>query len=460
MYISDGENKMSKIDYRETNDFSKGSILGHMMRLAGPMTLAQLINVLYNIVDRIYIGMIPENATLALTGIGVCFPICTLSMAFANLIGIGGAPLFSIERGAGNEKEAESILGNSFVLLILFGVLLSVVVFIVKKPALYLLGASDATYGYANAYISIYFIGTVFVTLSLGLNSFINAQGFAKMGMLTVTIGAVINIILDPILIFGANMGVEGAALATIISQMVAAMWTLKFLTGKKTIVRIKRSKLKLVYKRVMKIMGLGLSGFTMSITNSAVQMVCNANLQVYGGDIYIGAMTVINSIREVIMMPIQGITGSAQPIISFNYGAKRNDRVKLIIKYMAFALLIFTVTAWVATLLFTKQFIMVFNRDAELIRVGVPAMNIYFFGFFMMAFQFIGQSTFTALGKSKQAVFFSIFRKVIIVIPLIYILPQAGFGVNGVFWAEPISNFIGGIACFLTMYLIIYKKL
>lgn len=451
---------MSKIDYREKNDFSKGSILGHMMRLAGPMTLAQLINVLYNIVDRIYIGMIPENATLALTGIGVCFPICTLSMAFANLIGMGGAPLFSIERGAGNEDEAESILGNSFVMLILFGVLLSIVGFIVKKPALYLLGASDATYGYANSYISIYFIGTVFVTLSLGLNSFINAQGFAKMGMLTVTIGAVINIILDPIFIFGANMGVEGAALATIISQMVAAMWTLKFLTGKKTIVRIRRSKLKLVYRRVMKIMGLGLSGFTMSITNSAVQMVCNANLQVHGGDIYIGAMTVINSIREVIMMPIQGITGSAQPIISFNYGAKRNDRVKLIIKYMAFALLVFTVTAWVATLLFTKQFIMIFNRDAELIRVGVPSMNIYFFGFFMMAFQFIGQSTFTALGKSKQAVFFSIFRKVIIVIPLIYILPQVGFGVNGVFWAEPISNFIGGIACFLTMYLIIYKKL
>lgn len=451
---------MNKIDYREANDFSKGSILGHMLRLAGPMTLAQLVNVLYNIVDRIYIGMIPENATAALTGLGVCLPICTVSIAFANLIGMGGAPLFSIERGAGNEEEAESILGNSFVLLILFGILLSIVGFIIKKPVLYLLGASDATYSYANSYISIYLIGTVFVTLSLGLNSFINSQGFAKIGMFTVTIGAVINIILDPILIFGANMGVEGAALATIISQMVAAIWTLKFLTGKKTIIKIKRSKFKLVYRRVMKIMGLGLSGFTMSITNSAVQMVCNANLQVYGGDIYIGAMTVINSIREVIMMPIQGISGSAQPIISFNYGAKRNDRVKMIIKYMAFALLIFTFAAWVATLLFTKQFIMIFNRDAELIKVGVPSMNIYFFGFFMMAFQFIGQSTFTALGKSKQAVFFSIFRKVIIVIPLIYILPQAGFGVNGIFWAEPISNFIGGIACFLTMYLIIYKKL
>lgn len=451
---------MSKVDYRETNDFSKGSILGHMLRLAGPMTLAQMINVLYNIVDRIYIGMIPEHATLALTGLGICFPICTISIAFANLIGMGGAPLFSIERGAGNEDEAESILGNSFVLLVIFGILLSVAGFIVKRPVLYLLGASDATFGYANAYISIYLLGTVFVTLSLGLNSFINAQGFAKIGMMTVTIGAVINIILDPILIFGAGMGVEGAALATIISQMVSAVWTFKFLTGEKTILKIKRSKMKLVGKRVMKIMGLGLSGFTMSITNSAVQMVCNANLKIYGGDIYIGAMTVINSLREIVMMPIQGITGSAQPIISFNYGAKRNDRVKLIIRYMAYALLIFTVAAWLAMLVFTKQFIMIFNRDAELIKVAVPAMNIYFFGFFMMAFQFIGQSTFTALGKSKQAIFFSIFRKVIIVIPLIYILPQIGFGVNGVFLAEPISNFVGGIACFVTMYLIIYKKL
>jgi len=275
-----------------------------------------------------------------------------------------------------------------------------------------------------------------------------------------VAIGAVVNIILDPILIFGAKMGVEGAALATIISQMIAAIWTLKFLHGKQTIIKIKQSKLKLEFNRTMKIMGLGLSGFTMSITNSAVQMVCNANLQIYGGDIYIGAMTVINSIREVITMPIQGITGSAQPIISFNYGAQRNDRVKIVIKYMTIALLTFTGVAWVATLVFTKQFIMIFNRDPELIRVGVPAMNIYFFGFFMMAFQFIGQSTFTALGKSKQAVFFSILRKGIIVIPLIYILPLVGFGVEGVFWAEPISNFIGGIACFSTMYFMVYKRL
>jgi len=275
-----------------------------------------------------------------------------------------------------------------------------------------------------------------------------------------VAIGAVVNIILDPILIFGAKMGVEGAALATIISQMIAAIWTLNFLLGKQTIIKIKQSKLKLEFNRTMKIMGLGLSGFTMSITNSAVQMVCNANLQIYGGDIYIGAMTVINSIREVITMPIQGITGSAQPIISFNYGAQRNDRVKIVIKYMTIALLTFTGVAWVATLVFTKQFIMIFNRDPELIRVGVPAMNIYFFGFFMMAFQFIGQSTFTALGKSKQAVFFSILRKGIIVIPLIYILPLVGFGVEGVFWAEPISNFIGGIACFSTMYFMVYKRL
>lgn len=455
-----GRTVSKKKDYKTANDFSKGSIFGHMIRLAVPMTLAQLINVLYNIVDRIYIGMIPENSTLALTGIGVCFPLCTIAIAFANLIGMGGAPLFSIERGAGEEKEAEAILGNSFVMLIGFGLFLSVIGYALKEPALYLLGASDATFGYADAYMSIYLIGTVFVTLSLGLNSFINAQGFAKTGMMTVTIGAVLNVFLDPLFIFVFDLGVQGAALATILSQMVSAVWTFSFLTGNRTIVKIKYSQFRLERARVKKILALGLSGFTMQITNSIVQMVSNVNLHIYGGDIYIGAMTVINSIREVVMMPIQGITNSSQPIMSFNYGAKMYDRVKLVIKYMGIALLIFTFTAWGGITIFTRQLIMIFNHDPELIRVAVPSMHIYFFGFFMMAFQFIGQSTFTALGKSKNAVFFSIFRKVLIVTPLIYILPKTGFGVNGVFLAESISNFIGGAACFLTMYYTVYKKL
>ncbi len=450
-----------KQDAKTTNDFSQGSIIGHMIRLAGPMTLAQLVNVLYNIIDRIYIGKIPYDSTNALTGLGVAFPICTITIAFANLVGMGGAPLFSIERGKGNEREASRILGNSFVLLIILGAIISVLGFAVKKPALYLLGASDATYGYADSYISIYLCGTIFVMLSLGLNSFINAQGFAKTGMLTVSIGALCNLILDPIFIFGANMGVEGAALATVISQFAAALWTFRFLTGKKTIIRIEKTSLRLNLKRTLKIFGLGLSGFTMSITNSAVQMVNNSVLSVWGGDIYIAAMTVINSVREVVQMPVQGVSNSAQPIISFNYGAGEKKRVKKSILYMSVALLIYTSAAWIFVMLFSKQLVLLFNNDTALLGSAISSMHVYFFGFFMMSFQFAGQATFTALGRSKQAVFFSLFRKVFIVIPLIYILPHiGGLGVTGVFMAEPVSNFIGGLACFTTMYITVYRKL
>lgn len=446
---------------KKENDFSKGSIIGHMLRLAGPMTLAQLVNVLYNIIDRIFIGKIPNDATNALTGLGVAFPICTVTIAFANLVGMGGAPLFSIERGKGNEDEAKKLLGNSFSLLIILGLLTSVTGLIFKKPLLYLLGASSATFDYANQYITIYLCGTIFVMLSLGLNSFINAQGFARTGMLTVSIGAACNLILDPVFIFILGMGVKGAALATIISQFIAALWTFTFLTGKKTIIKIEKDCLIPNFKRTMKIFGLGLSGFTMSITNSAVQMVNNAVLSVWGGDLYIGAMTVINSIREVVHMPVQGISNSSQPIISFNYGAGEPERVKKAIRYMSFALLIYTVSAWILVMLFSKPLILLFNDNPALMNVTVTSMHIYFQGFFMMSFQFAGQSTFTALGRSKQAVFFSLFRKVVIVIPLIYILPHIGnLGVNGVFIAEPVSNFIGGIACFATMYFTVYRKL
>lgn len=446
---------------KKENDFSKGSIIGHMLRLAGPMTLAQLVNVLYNIIDRIFIGKIPNDATNALTGLGVAFPICTVTIAFANLVGMGGAPLFSIERGKGNEDEAKKLLGNSFSLLIILGLLTCVTGLIFKKPLLYLLGASSATFDYANQYITIYLCGTIFVMSSLGLNSFINAQGFARTGMLTVSIGAACNLILDPVFIFILRMGVKGAALATIISQFIAALWTFTFLTGKKTIIKIEKDCLIPNFKRTMKIFGLGLSGFTMSITNSAVQMVNNAVLSVWGGDLYIGAMTVINSIREVVHMPVQGISNSSQPIISFNYGAGEPERVKKAIRYMSFALLIYTVSAWILVMLFSKPLILLFNDNPALMNVTVTSMHIYFQGFFMMSFQFAGQSTFTALGRSKQAVFFSLFRKVIIVIPLIYILPHIGnLGVNGVFMAEPVSNFIGGIACFATMYFTVYRKL
>ncbi|MGN0149881.1 MAG: MATE family efflux transporter [Clostridia bacterium] len=441
------------------NDFSKGSVLGNIISLALPMTLAQLINVLYNVIDRIYIGKLGTEATLALTGLGVCLPAITIVIAFANLIGMGGAPLFSIERGAGHDNEAEAILGNSFAMLLVLSALLTVFGFIFKIPLLRLLGASDDTLPYANSYLTIYISGNLFVMISLGLNSFINAQGFGKTGMMTVIIGAVMNIILDPIFIFILDMGVKGAAAATVISQFASAVWTFSFLTGKRAILKIKLEKMRCTLKRVRRITVLGTAGFTMAITNSIVQMAYNMGLQNHGGDVYIGAMTIINSIREVIYMPIAGFSNGAQPVIGFNYGAGKNDRVKTGIKWMSGILTVYTLFAWLIVSLFPRFFIGIFSSDPEIMRVGVTSMHIYFFGFFMMALQSSGQSTFTALGKSKQAIFFSIFRKVVIVTPLIFILPN-WFGVNGVFLSEPISNFIGGAACFITMIIMVYKRL
>ena len=443
------------------NDFSKGSILAHMARIALPMTLAQFVNILYNIIDRVFIGRIPEHATEALTGLGVAFPVCTLAIAFANLVGMGGAPLFSIERGKGNTEEAKAILGSSFSLLVLIGLIFSGVMFLVKRPMLYLLGASDRIYAYADSYLSIYLLGTLFVMLSLGMNAFINAQGFANIGMMTVSIGAVCNLILDQVFIFKMNMGVQGAALATVISQFVAAGWTLLFLTRKKATIRLEYRYLRLRAVRVKKILVLGLSGFTMSVTNSLVQMVCNINLARYGGDMYIAAMTIINSVREVIHMPVSGVGNGAQPVMSFNYGARKYKRVKQTIRYTAIILLVYTLFAWGMTMVFPNQFVMIFNRDEELLPLTVRCMQVYFFGFFFMAFQFTGQTTFQALGKSKQAIFFSLLRKVIIVVPLTYLFPMIpSVGVMGVFLAEPVSNLIGGLACFLTMHFTVYRRL
>ncbi len=453
-----GEDKVST---GRNGDFASGSVARHMLRLAGPMTVAQLINVLYNVVDRVYIGRIPGQASLALTGLGVCFPMITIVIAFANLAGSGGAPLFSIERGKGNHREAEYLLGNCVTLLVVFGLVLMALGLLFKRPLLYLLGASGETYPYADAYITIYLLGSVFVTLSLGLNTFINAQGFSRTGMLTVAIGAVINLILDPVFIFVFHMGVQGAALATILSQMVAAAWTLRFLTGRKTYVRIRRDRLRCSAARVRRIAGLGLAGFTMSVTNSAVQMVCNATLQTWGGDLYVGVMTVISSIREVVQSAIMGISNSAQPVMSYNYGAGRPERVRQAIRYTTWMQLVSTFLMWAVLSAFPVFFIHIFNDDAALTAAGVPCMHIYFFGFFMMTFQFAGQSVFTALGMSRRAVFFSILRKGIIVIPLTLALPWVcGLGVKGVFLAEPISNFVGGAACFLTMYGTVYRRL
>lgn len=447
--------------YDTKNNFAEGKILSHIMRLSIPMITAQLINILYNIIDRIFIGHMPYDATNALTGLGVAFPICTITIAFANLVGTGGGPLFAIARGRGDNKEAETVLGNCFTLLIIFGVFMGIAGSIFKDRLLYLFGASSATFGYARDYIQIYLYGTIFVMLSLGLNCFITAQGFAKSGMATVSIGALSNVILDPIFIFVLDMGIKGAAYATVISQLLACMWTLAFLLGKRTESKLRVRNMRLGSKRVKRIIALGISGFTMQITNGAVQIVCNKNLLIYGGDIYITAMTVINSVREVVHLVVTGISSGSQPILSFNYGADKPLRVKEGIRTMAAILLIYTTAAWILVMIFAPHTVTVFNKDASLLPIAVKAIHIYFFGFFMMAFQFTGQTVFQALGRAKSAVFFSLLRKVIIVIPLTCLLPTVkAFGVYGVFAAEPISNFLGGAACFITMYFTVYRKM
>ena len=443
------------------NDFSKGSVVKNILNLAVPMTLAQLINVLYNIVDRIYIGRIPDHATLSLTGIGLSLPMITMVTAFANLFGMGGAPLCSIERGRGNLEEAEKIMGNSFSMMMLFGVFLTAFGLIFKKPLLYAFGASDATWPFADAYITIYMLGSIFVMVGLGMNSFINSQGFGRIGMCTVLLGAAANLVLDPIFIFGLDMGIQGAALATVISQALSAAWILWFLTGKKAILRLKLSCMKPEFKRIKEITALGMSGFTMAITNCTVQVVCNATLQVYGGDLYVGIMTVINSLREVAIMPVHGVTNSAQPVMGFNYGAREYRRVKKAIVFTSVFSFFSTTLAWALLHGFPEFFIRMFNQDPALIEAGIPALRLYFFGFFMMSLQFAGQAVFVALGKSKQAVFFSIFRKVVIVTPLTLFLPSLlHMGTDGVFIAEPISNFVGGAACFGTMMFTVWREL
>ncbi len=443
------------------NDFSKGSIVSNIMSMAIPMILAQLVNVLYSIVDRLYISRIPEDSFNALTGIGVSLPIISVVAAFTNLFGMGGAPLCSIERGRKNFKEAENIMGNSFIMLVYTGVTLTILGLIFKKPMLYLFGASDITYKYASEYVTIYLLGNVFVMISLGMNQFINAQGFGRVGMATVVIGAVANIILDPIFIFLFNMGVKGAAIATIISQFISAAWVLKFLTGEKTILRLNKESFRLEWDRIKKILQLGTSGFVIQFTNSLVQIVLNTTLQQFGGDLYIGIMTIINSIREFAMMPVFGLTGGAQPVMSFNYGACEYKRVKDSIKFITISSFAINTFMWLVIQSFPGFLIRVFNADPGVIKAGIPMVRIFYLSFFLMSLQHAGQATFIALGKSKFAVFFSMFRKVILVIPLVVLLPRvSSLGHIGVFLSEPISEFIGGVACYTTMMMTVWKEL
>lgn len=441
-------------------DFSQGKVWHNIVSQAIPLILAQMVQILYNVVDRIYIGHLPGENNIALTGVGLAFPLITLIIAFTCLVGMGGSTLFAIARGAKEEEQAEKIMGNALSMLLIFSIVLMVVCYGFRKPILYLFGASDMSYIYADAYLKIYLLGTPFTMITTGLNGFINGQGFPKVGMMTTVIGALINLILDPVFIFGFDMGVSGAALATILSQLVSAVWVLRFLTGKKAILHIRRKNLPVDPVLTKEMLTLGIPGFIMQGTNCLVQVVCNATLQNWGGDLYVGVMTILNSVREILTLPVMGIANGSQPVLGYNYGANQFKRVKEGIRFTALAGISYTVLAWLFVMLCPKLLITVFSNDSTMLVPGIRALYIYFFGFFCMAFQFAGQSVFQALGKAKKAIFFSLFRKVIIVVPLTMILPYMGLGVDGVFLAEPISNAIGGIACFITMWFTLYRKL
>lgn len=444
----------------QSTDFSRGKVWQNIVAQSIPLILAQLVQLLYNVVDRIYIGHLPGADSMALTGIGLVFPLTTLIAAFTFLFGTGGTPLFSIARGAGKEERAGKILGNTLTLLLATSVVMLVVCYLFRRPVLYLFGASDASYVYANAYLRIYLLGTPFTMLATGLNGFINAQGFPRIGMMTTLLGAVLNLVLDPVFIFVLQMGVDGAALATVISQAVSCIWVLRFLTGKKALLPIKRMYLRVDGKLAKEIMALGMSGFIMQGTNCLVQVVCNATLKIYGGDLYVGVMTVINSTREILSLPVSGISNGAQPVLGYNYGAREYEKVRQGIRFTAALGIIYTLFAWLLVILSPHLLLSIFTEDAAMIEAGADAMRLYFFGFFFMAFQFTGQSAFTALGDSRHAIFFSLLRKAVIVAPLTVLLPKIGLGVDGVFLAEPISNAIGGLACFVTMYFTLYRKL
>ena len=444
------------MESRRKNDFSQGSIPKNILSLAIPLTVAQLTVVLYNVVDRAFIGHIDAVGRDAFTGIGLVMPVTYIINAFANLCGTGGAPLCSIARGEGDEGRASRIMGVSFTFLLLLGAALTAVFYVFHEPFLYLVGGSGATVRHAKSYLLIYLAGTIPVMISLGMNPFINAQGFGRTGMMTTLLGAVINLILDPLFIFVLGMGVRGAALATVIAQVCSAAWVLAFLTGRRAILRLDRGSLGLDGPILRRVCGLGLTGFTFSVTNSLVQAIGNAQLQSYGapsgtGDLYVAAMTAITSVREIVFQPIRGLTQGAQPVLGYNYGAGRYGRVRESIRFLTVSCLAYNVVVWLLLLAFPGVFILLFNDDPALLEVGVKTMRIYYAAYVMMSFQMIGQNTFVALGRAKQAVFFSLWRKVVLVMPLMLVFPRF-WGPAGVFAAEPVSDVVGGGICYLTM--------
>lgn len=434
-----------------------GSLL---LRLALPTVAAQLINMLYNIVDRIYIGHIPETGALALTGVGVCLPLIMIVSAFAALVGNGGAPRATIAMGQGNKEKAEEILGNCFALQIVVSVLLTVILFLGDRTFLLAFGASANTIDYAVAYMDIYAVGTIFVQMTLGMNAFITAQGFAKEGMLSVLIGAVANIILDPVFIFGLNMGVRGAALATVLSQALSCAWALAFLFGKRTFLRLRASTIRLSPAVLLPCVALGAATFIMQASESVISVAFNSSLLKYGGDMAVGAMTILSSVMQFAMLPLQGLGQGAQPIISYNYGAGKRDRVKKAYFLLLRVSMLYSCLLWLLVELFPQAFASLFTGDAALVSYTGNALRIYVAALFLFGIQMACQMTFTSLGKAKQSILVAVMRKFILLLPLIYIMPQLfrADQARAVYMAEPVADTLA-VLFTATLFFFTFRK-
>ena len=441
-------------------DFENDTITENIIQTAFPMLVAQVISLLYNIVDRIYIGRIEGYGTQALGAIGLCFPIVMLIGGFTNMFGLGGAPLFSIELGKNDKKKACDVLNTAFRLEILIGAVLMLFCELLAPQILSLFGATTEELRFSVPYIRIYLLGTIFAMIATGMNPYMNAQGYATMGMKSVLVGAVSNIILDPFFIFIFDLGVSGAAIATVISQFLSMLFVLKFLLGEKNEFPICFEHL-FSFPFAKEIISLGLSPFIMQCTNSMVSVACNSVLMKTGGTLYVSVLTIITSVRQILDTPIMAITEGASPTISYNYGANKPKRVQEAITIMAATAILYTCLMWVLIEKFPLMFIKIFSNDEVLQQLAVRPLHLYFFAFIFQAFQYSGQTVFKALNKKKQTIFFSLFRKVIMVVPLTCLLPYAfHMGTDGVFMAEPISNVIGGLACFITMVMTILPEL
>ena len=421
-----------------------------MVSMAVPSIIAQIINILYNIVDRIYIGHIPGVGAAALTGVGITFPIITLISAFSSFVGMGGAPLAAIWMGKGDRKHAEKILGSGACLLVIFTIVLMAVFYLFQKPFLYMFGASDATIGYSLDYMSIYLLGTLFVELALGLNPFIISQGRSRIAMISIVIGAVVNIALDPLFIFVFGWGVKGAAIATVLSQAVSAAWNVNFLMGKKSSLRLSFCNIRPDFRIMGQICSLGISPFIMRATESLISIVLNRGLQMYGGDLYVGSLTIMQSVLQLFSAPLTGFTQGVQPIIIYNYGAGKFDRVKKLYRSMIAVSFTISFVANMTAMCFPALYASLFTNDEELIGLVSRVMPIFLFGMLFFGLQNGIQPTFLALGQAKISLFIAMFRKVILLVPLALVLPRF-FGVMGIYYAEPVSDIISAAtACIL----------